>query len=218
MVSSAKNHQNGNGSKNGIHIADHDESPILEKTPSRTIDYDRVLRLGRELLEALGEDPEREGLQETPRRWAGWWKEFIEYDPGVTDTTFESVSTGQMVVVSGMRVYSICEHHLLPFWCDVSIGYVVHDRVIGLSKFARIAHDVAHHLQLQERVADSIADRVQDLIESDDVAVMCSGVHMCMVMRGVKTDGIMSSIVGRGVFETNPAKRAEFLSLATRRT
>src|SRR5262245_13700030 len=105
----------------------------------RQVNYPRLLELGRELLVALGEDPDREGLQGTPRRWADWWREFIEYDPGNTETTFSSVSTDQLVCVSGMRVFSLCEHHLLPMWCDVSIGYVPGDKVLGLSKFARIA-------------------------------------------------------------------------------
>lgn len=180
----------------------------------KKVDYERVLRLGRELLEALGEDPDREGLRDTPRRWADWWKEFVMFEPGVVDTTFESFSSGQLVTVSAMRVYSICEHHLLPFWCDVSIGYIVHERVVGLSKFARIAHDVAHHLQVQERITDLVADRVQQLVGSPDVVVLCRGVHTCMVMRGIKTEGTMTSIVKRGVFESNPDKLSEFLTFA----
>ena len=112
---------------------------IKEKTVSG-VDRAALLRIGRELLIALGEDPNREGLKDTPRRWADWWQEFIDYDPGRTDTCFHSVSTDQMVVVSGMRVFSLCEHHLLPFWFDISICYMANDMVLGLSKFARIAH------------------------------------------------------------------------------
>src|SRR5450432_588990 len=128
------------------------------KDSHKHVDYDKVMELGRELLIALGEDPEREGLKDTPRRWASWWQEFIEYQPGTTDTSFEPITTDQMVVISGMRIYSLCEHHLLPFWCDVSIGYVVHEKVLGLSKFARIAQKVAHRLQLQERIVHDIAN------------------------------------------------------------
>src|SRR5579872_4051622 len=117
---------------------------IYPQKSAKTVDYERVLELGRELLVALGEDPNREGLQDTPRRWAAWWREFIEYKPGTTDTSFEATTANQMVVVSGIRVYSLCEHHLLPFWCDISVGYIVHERVLGLSKFARIAEQVAH--------------------------------------------------------------------------
>ena len=181
------------------------------------IDYDRLLEIGRELLIALGENPEREGLIDTPRRWASWWKEFIEYDPGSTDTTFEAMTTDQMVVISGMRIYSVCEHHLIPFWCDVSVGYVVRDKVLGLSKFARIAHDVAHKLQLQERIVQEIADEISRVTGSPDVAVLASGVHLCMVMRGVRTEGVASSLITRGAFAEKPDMRADFLSLAERK-
>ena len=187
-------------------------SPAVETT--RTVDYERLQSIARELLQAIGEDPGRDGLIDTPRRFAALWREFIEYDPGVTDTTFDSASNGQIVVVSGMRVYSICEHHLLPFWCDVAVGYIVHNKVIGLSKFARIAHHVAHRLQVQERIAESIAKEVQAITETEDVMVKVSGVHLCMLMRGVKTAGVLSSIVTRGVFNVDSTKRAEFLQLA----
>src|SRR5258708_6407578 len=95
-----------------------------EFLPEKKVNHARLLELGRELLIALGENPDREGLQETPRRWADWWREFMDYHPGTTDTTFHSTATDQMVSVSGMRVFSLCEHHLLPMWCDVSIAYI----------------------------------------------------------------------------------------------
>jgi len=184
------------------------------KDSHKHVDYDKVMELGRELLIALGEDPEREGLKDTPRRWASWWQEFIEYQPGTTDTSFEPITTDQMVVISGMRIYSLCEHHLLPFWCDVSIGYVVHEKVLGLSKFARIAQKVAHRLQLQERIVHDIANEVQTVTGSNDVVVLASGVHMCMVMRGIKTEGLVSSLDTRGKFSEQPDMRADFLRLA----
>lgn len=181
--------------------------------PSK-IDVERLKTLGRELLIALGEDPDRDGLMDTPRRWAAWWKEFVEYDPGTMETAFDVITAEQMIVVSGMRVWSICEHHLLPMWCDVSIGYVAHEKVLGLSKFARIAHESAHKLQIQERLNSEIADKTIGLTGSPDVAVLASGVHMCMVMRGIKTEGVMSSLVTRGAFTNKPDLRADFLRLA----
>jgi GTP cyclohydrolase IA len=180
---------------------------------SHKVDYPRLLELGRELLIAIGEDPDREGLCETPRRWANAWREFIEYDPGTTETTFESVSTDQMVCVSGMRVSSLCEHHLQPFWCDVAIGYITHERDLGLSKFARIAHQFAHRLQLQERLGHQIADEVTRITGSPDVAVVLKGEHMCMTSRGIRTPGTMTSSVMRGVFRAESETRAEFLRL-----
>lgn len=166
-----------------------------------------------ELLRMIGEDPSRPGLIETPRRVAAFWSEFIDYDPGVTDTTFESISTNHMVIVSPIRVWSLCEHHLLPFWCDVSIGYIPRGKVLGLSKFARIAHQFAHKLQLQEQLVDEIANEVARVTDSPDVMVIGRGEHMCMVMRGIQTPALMTSSRIMGVFSTEDAARAEFLSL-----
>jgi GTP cyclohydrolase I len=178
------------------------------------IDHDRLITLATELLKAIGEDPTREGLQDTPRRFANWWREFIEYEPGETNRTFETVTTDQMVVISGLRVWSLCEHHLLPFWCDISIGYIARDKVLGLSKFARIAHKYAHRLQIQERLTHQIADEVQHITGSNDVAVLARGEHLCMVARGIKTSGLMTSSVMRGIFFEGQSARYEFLSLA----
>jgi len=173
------------------------------------VDRDKIAQATRLILEAIGEDPGREGLVGTPDRVAGFWNEFITYDPGNCQTSFESVTTDQMVRVSGLRVYSLCEHHLLPFVCEIAIAYVARDKVLGLSKFARIAHKHAHRLQLQERLVHDIADEVQELTGSPDVAVIGQGSHSCMVMRGIKTPGVMTTSVVRGVFLTNQASRAE---------
>jgi len=169
----------------------------------------------REVLETIGEDPTREGLRDTPARWARWWREFIEYEPGNTDQTFESVVTDQMVAVKGIKVWSLCEHHLLPFWCEISVGYVTGERILGLSKFARIAHERAHRLQLQERLSHEIADEICRLTGTENVAVLCKGQHLCMVMRGIKTEGQMITSVMRGVFLAKPAARAEFMAMVS---
>ncbi len=187
-----------------------------DQEAEQKVDYPRLLALGRELLLAIGEDPDREGLQDTPRRWANWWREFIEYDPGTTETTFTSVATDQMVCVSGMRVWSLCEHHLLPMWCDVSIGYITGDKVLGLSKFARIAHKYAHRLQIQERLGEQIADEISCITGTQDVAVVLKGEHLCMSARGIRTPGVMTSSIMRGVFRTEYEKRMEFLQFVSR--
>lgn len=145
------------------------------KHPIAQISKPTLETLATDLLLSIGEDPHREGLRDTPKRWANWWSEFIGYDPGSLNTSFESIETDQMVVVSGVRVWSICEHHLLPFWCDISIGYVAEDRVLGLSKFARIAHCVSHRLQLQERLVHEIADEIEMASGSKSVAVLARG-------------------------------------------
>jgi len=200
-----RNQLRSNGQSNG-HIAQ------VERQPKQ-VDYPRLLALGRELLLAIGEDPEREGLRETPRRWADAWREFIEYDPGTLDTCFESISTDQMVVVSGVRVWSVCQHHLLPFWADVSIGYIATDRILGLSKFARIAQQYAHQLQLQEQLCYQIADAIERITRTPDVAVLAQGQHLCMVSRGIKTPAIMTSSIMRGIFREKHEARMEFLRL-----
>jgi GTP cyclohydrolase IA len=180
---------------------------------SKRVDYPKLLALGRELLIAIGEDPEREGLRETPRRWANAWREFMEYDPGTTETTFSSVASDQLVCVSGIRVASLCEHHLLPFWCEVSIGYIPNAKVLGLSKFARIAQQFAHRLQLQERLGQQIADEITRITGTQNVAVVLKGEHSCMTARGIRTPGRMTTSVLRGVFRTQSETRMEFLRL-----
>lgn len=177
------------------------------------VDYSRLLSLGRELLVALGEDPEREGLRETPRRWADAWREFIEYNPGNTETCFSTISSGQIVCVSGIRVASYCEHHLMPFWCTVAIGYIPEKKVLGLSKFARIAHQLAHRLQIQEQLGLQIAHEVSRITETPHVAVVLSGEHSCMTMRGINTPGVMTSSIMSGLFQDSGEKRLEFLKL-----
>ena len=179
------------------------------------MDTQRIERAVSEILDAIGADPSREGLVDTPKRVARFWEEFIDYDPGNVDVTFESVQADQMVVITGIRVWSLCEHHLLPFWCDISIGYISGDKVLGLSKLARIAHKHAHSLQIQERLVNQIAEEVQKLVQTQDVAVLARGIHLCMVMRGVKTPGMMttSALRGRYLDSHRPEIRAEFFKL-----
>ncbi len=178
----------------------------------KAVDHARVKELVTELLEALGEDPKREGLVETPRRIANFWRDFIEYEPGKLDTTFSAVTHNQMVCVTGMRVWSMCEHHMLPFWCDISIGYIASDKVLGLSKFARIAHKHAHKLTLQEQLVSDISDELVAILGTEDVAVLAKGEHLCMTMRGIRTPHRMISSALNGQFH-NVEQRTEFLRL-----
>lgn len=194
------------------HLRSNGQIAHVERQPKQ-VDYSRLLALGRELLLAIGEDPDREGLLETPRRWADSWREFMEYDPGTTATTFSSVAADQLVCVSGMRVSSLCEHHLLPFWCDVSIGYIPDGKVLGLSKFARIAQQFAHRLQLQERLGQQISDEISRITGTENVVVVLKGEHLCMTARGIRTPGLMTSSVMRGVFRAQSETRMEFLRL-----
>lgn len=177
------------------------------------VDYDKLVQIGRDLLIAIGEDPERDGLKDTPHRYAKWWREFIDYDAGKIETSFQLENNDQMVAVTGMRVWSLCEHHLLPFSSTISIGYIPKDKVLGLSKFARIAHKYAHKPQVQERLVQEIADEVKKITGSENVAVVADGEHSCMVMRGIRTSGNMRTSVMSGAFRNEPEARAEFLNL-----
>ena len=176
------------------------------------VDRVRVADIIRELLQALGEDPDREGLADTPRRVADFWREFLDYSPGKVDTAFTHSTANQMVVVKGMEVWSLCEHHLLPFRAVISIGYIPNGQVLGLSKFGRIAQKHAHALQLQERLVEQIAADIAHYSGSADVAVFAEGEHLCMSMRGIHTPATMQTSVLRGAFlETET--RAEFMAL-----
>lgn len=178
-----------------------------------TVDYDRVKKAAAELLDAIGEDVTRDGIKDTPDRYAKWWKEFIDYEPGKVETAFAIENVDEMVAVTGMEVWSLCEHHLLPFTAQVSVAYIPKGAVLGLSKFARIAHRHAHKLQVQERLVQDIANEIKELTGSEDVAVVIDGQHSCMSARGIRTKGSMRTSVMTGVFLEQVATRAEFLSL-----
>lgn len=126
---------------------------------------------------------------------------------------FEAVTASQLVVVSDIQVWSLCEHHLLPFNCSVTIAYRPTGRLLGLSKFARVAHRHAHRLQVQERLVTDIAEEVADLTGTPDVAVLGKGEHLCMTMRGIKASALMTSTTFLGVFGTDTTLRAELMSL-----
>lgn len=178
-----------------------------------TVDFEKLQQLGRELLIAIGEDPDRDGLKDTPTRYAKWWREFMDYEAGKIETSFTLDQNDEMIAVRGMEVWSLCEHHLLPFKAIISIGYIPADKVLGLSKFARIAHKHAHKPQVQERLVQEIANEVSTITGSVDIAVVADGEHSCMTMRGIRTSGSMRTSVMRGRFKDSDAARAEFLNL-----
>lgn len=180
------------------------------------VDFEKVKSLATELLLAIGEDPNRDGIKDTPERYAKWWKEFIDYSPGKVETAFAIENVDEMVAVTGMEVWSLCEHHLLPFTAQVAVAYIPDGAVLGLSKFARIAHKHAHKLQVQERLVQDIADEITTLTGSPNVAVVIDGQHSCMSSRGIRTKGSMRTSVMSGLFRTEPEARAEFLSLVDR--
>jgi GTP cyclohydrolase I len=158
-----------------------------ERRPA--VDVVSVEQLYRQLLVALGEDPDRDGLRDTPRRAAAWWSEFLGYDVGRLDTVFDHDLGGeQYVAIRDITDWSLCEHHLLPFRVRVGIAYVPDGRVLGLSKLARIVSAHARSLQLQERLTAQIAHAVAEATGSPDVGVWVDGEHLCMSIRGVRAE------------------------------
>jgi GTP cyclohydrolase I len=181
------------------------------------VDKRRIAAAVNEILMAIGEDPTRDGLKGTPDRVARWWKEFADYRPGKIGTSFEAHEIDQMIVISQITAWSLCEHHLLPFRVRVAIGYIPSGRILGLSKFGRIVHLVCHQLQVQERLTEQIANLVQRETRSKDVAVQVRGEHLCMTMRGIRTSSRMTTSVMWGRFRDNPVTRSEFKGLAGQR-
>jgi GTP cyclohydrolase I len=184
--------------------------------PAPRVDTGRVCDLIAQLLIALGEDPAREGLTGTPERVASWWTAFLSPDSAATTMCFTETSvSGQLVVVGGMSVWSICEHHMLPMNLQVTCGYVPAGKIVGLSKFARIAQRHAGRLQVQERFTRQVADEIARLTGSDDVAVAVCGTHLCMSMRGVRLEAARtSSLQAGGRFESDLMLSQQFLALA----
>jgi GTP cyclohydrolase I len=191
---------------------------LYEEDEAQKVDTDKIEVAVRMILEATGQDLSREDLRETPARVARFYREFFSYQPGTLATSFATEAVcDQMVTVSGVRVWSMCAHHMLPFYTDISMGYIAEKKVLGLSKFARIAHAVAHSLQTQEHIAEQIADKIMEVIGTRNVAVLCeNGMHTCMTMRGIRTPGSMNNAVMRGVFRLRPTARTEFYNLIQR--
>ncbi len=182
------------------------------------MDARKVEKLVKELLIEIGEDPSRQGLLRTPQRFA----ESIQfltsgYNIKVKDVLHEAIfsqETNNMIIIRDIEIFSLCEHHLLPFFGRCHIGYIAHDQVLGASKLARIVDIFARRLQIQERLTDQIANAIHDSIETDGVGVVIEAKHLCMMMRGVEKQNsnmITSSVLG--AFRSSHTTRSEFLSL-----
>ncbi len=175
-------------------------------------------KVSHELLVGVGENPEREGLLRTPHRFARAMLELTQgYDQDlnqiVNGAIFEE-SYSEMVLVKRIEFYSLCEHHLLPFFGRAYVAYLPRGKIIGVSKIPRIVHMFARRLQIQERLTNEIADAIMQVLNPYGVACMIEAHHMCMMMRGVEeqTSSMVTNSM-RGVFLSNPATRNEFLSL-----
>jgi GTP cyclohydrolase I len=171
------------------------------------------------IIRAIGEDPKREGLKDTPGRVAEMYAELfmgLDMNPQQELTIGFEEGHREMVIVRDIPFYSMCEHHLLPFYGVVHIGYIPNDvgRVVGASKLARVVEIFAKRLQIQERMTTQIADAIVDGLQPDGVGVIVQAEHLCMIMRGIKKPGsaIVTSAL-RGTFRSKAETRAEFFSL-----
>lgn len=167
----------------------------------------------RAIIKAMDDDPDREGLADTPRRYEAFLKEFLtpdEFEP----TVFTNEGYSEMVIQRNITFYSMCEHHLLPFFGTATIAYIPDKKIIGLSKLARTVDHFSRRLQNQERVTTQIADFLQKELSPKGVGVVLTARHLCMEMRGIKKPNAetMTSCL-RGMFITDPATRAEFIDL-----
>lgn len=189
---------------------------------SKEVDQDRITKAVKEILTAIGEDPERDGLVDTPKRVARYFAEIcggLQEEPAEQlNKTFE-VDHDEVIVVRDITFYSICEHHLVPFFGRAHVGYLPkrNGRITGLSKLARLVDGYAKRPQVQERLTSQIANAIEEKLKPRGVAVVLEAEHMCMSMRGIKKPGsqtVTSSM--RGLFRENASSRAEVLRLILR--
>jgi len=187
---------------------------------SEGVNLKRIEAAVREILDAVGEDPDREGLQETPARVARMYAEMfagLKNDPGRHLSKVFTERYDEIVLVRDISFCSMCEHHLLPFTGSAHIGYLPSGKVVGLSKLARVVDEVARRPQVQERMTETIADLLEERLEAKGVAVVCQATHSCMTMRGVRKPGSLCiTSAMRGIFRTDSSSRAEVLNLINR--
>lgn len=188
----------------------------------KEIDKNKIEQAVRMLLEALGDNPDREGLKDTPRRVAKMYDEVFEgmkYSNAeiatMFDKCFEDTTTGDLVVIGNIPVFSYCEHHMaLMYDMTVSVGYIPKGKVIGLSKVARIADMCAKRLQLQERIGTDIYEVLKAILDTEDIIVVIEGSHSCMTARGIKKVGSKTKTACcQGRFRADVALRQEFYEL-----
>lgn len=198
------------------------DDELDERLPADTnIDVEAMRRIVLELIKAVGEDPGREGLQNTPDRVARMYVELLggyRADPEkVINGALFNINYDEMVLVRDIEFYSLCEHHLLPFIGRAHIAYIPAGKVIGLSKIPRIVDMYARRLQVQERMTRQIADFLQTILKPQGVAVVVEALHLCAMMRGVKKhDARMTTSAMHGAFRANLATRQEFLDNISR--
>jgi GTP cyclohydrolase I len=203
---------------NGVGCADwcEDDTIAAEKP---TVDLERIRAAVREILLAVGEDPDREGLQETPDRVARMYAELfsgLHVDPSEHLRKTFNVKHDEMVLQKDIEFSAMCEHHLLPFMGKAHIAYLPSGKVVGLSKLARVVEVISRRPQVQERMTEEIAELIMREIAPRGVGVILEASHACMTIRGVRKPGtVCITSAMRGAFQTNPATRAELMALVT---
>jgi len=194
-----------------------EEQEELGVTPSASVDVARIEQAVREILAAVGEDPDREGLRETPSRVARMYAELfsgLHSDPRVHLQKFFTEKYDEIVLVRDISFESICEHHLMPFVGKAHIAYLPDGRVIGLSKLARVVEGIARRPQVQERMTETIARLLMEELQAKGVGVVIEAVHTCMTVRGVRKPGsVCVTSAMKGAFRSNPSTRAEVMTL-----
>jgi GTP cyclohydrolase I len=204
-----------------MEYVDFDDNPTDNVAARSKIDICEITSAVKRILEAIGENPDRDGLKRTPDRIARMYAELLsgyQMDPVmvVNDALFE-VKYDEMVIVRDIEFYSLCEHHMLPFMGRVHVAYIPDGKVLGLSKIPRIVELYARRLQVQERMTRQIADFIRDLLRPQGVAVVVEALHLCMSMRGVqKHNARLTTSAMHGAFRANLATRQEFLDNISR--
>ena len=198
-----------------------DDNLADELNAKSKIDIGEVQSAVLRILQAIGEDPNREGLKRTPERIARMYAELLsgyQMDPlKVVNGALFDIKYDEMVIVRDIEFYSLCEHHMLPFMGRVHVAYIPDGKVLGLSKIPRIVDLYAHRLQVQERLTRQIADFIRDLLHPQGVAVVVEALHLCMSMRGVqKQNARLTTSAMHGAFRSNLATRQEFLDNISR--
>ena len=190
------------------------------ETTGNGVDLPRIERAVREILLAVGENPDREGLLRTPNRVARAYAELMSgmrTDPCAHLKTVFRERYDEVVLLRDIEFHSLCEHHLLPFTGKAHVAYVPNGRIVGLSKIARVVEEFARRLQVQERLTSQVADTLWEHLQPEGVGVVLEATHTCMTMRGVRKPGaVMVTSAVRGTFKTRAETRAEFMKLVGR--
>jgi len=212
VASSAHSHEMMVGS-----AADEDGLPEDQRKLLRHVDGPRIERAVREILSAIGEDPDREGLRDTPARVARMYDELfggLHEDPRSHVSKFFQEKCDEVILVRDISFNSMCEHHMLPFMGTAHVAYLPRDRVVGLSKLARVVEGIARRPQVQERMTEQIANLLEEELQAKGVAVVIEAVHTCMTIRGIRKPGSLCvTSAMKGCFRNKASTRAELMTL-----